>query len=49
MRTKQGRVQPLLPSYETTEYGIYAVYPHNRHLASKVRTFVDFQVERFEA
>lgn len=46
---EQGRVQPLLPSYETTKYGIYAVYPHNRHLAAKVRTFVDFLVERFEA
>jgi len=46
---EQGRVQHLLPSYKTTEYGIYAVYPHNRHLAAKVRTFVDFLVERFEA
>jgi len=44
---KAGRLQVLLPEYETTEYGIYAVYSHQRHLAAKVRTFVDFLVQRF--
>jgi DNA-binding transcriptional LysR family regulator len=27
--------------------GIFALYPHNRHLSAKVRAFVDFLVERF--
>lgn len=27
--------------------GVYAVYPQNRHLSSKVRAFVDFLVARF--
>ena len=27
--------------------GIYALYPHNRHLAPKVRVFVDFLAARF--
>lgn len=44
---RAGRLQALLQEYETTEYGVYAVYPHNRHLAAKVRTFVDFLVQRF--
>ena len=44
---REGRLQVLLQEYEATEYGIYAVYPHNRHLAAKVRTFVEFLVERF--
>jgi DNA-binding transcriptional LysR family regulator len=26
---------------------MYVVYPHTRHLASKVRAFVDFLVERY--
>jgi DNA-binding transcriptional LysR family regulator len=32
-----------------TEYGIYAVYSHNRHLAAKVRTFVDFLAKRLRS
>jgi len=44
-----GRLRVLLEEFEAFEYGIHAVYPHNRHLATKVRTFVDFLVERFAA
>ena len=43
-----GRLIQVLEEFETLEYGIYAVYPHNRHLAAKVRSFVDFLVRRFE-
>jgi len=42
-----GRLQLLLHDYLATEYGIYAVYSHSRHLAAKVRTFVDFLVAWF--
>ncbi len=42
-----GRLQTLFHDYEAIEYGVYAVYPHNRHLAAKVRTFVDYLVARF--
>lgn len=41
---KAGRLKLILESYEVFDGGIYAVYPHNRHLAAKVRTFVDFLV-----
>ena len=42
-----GRLQVLCGEYELTGRGINAVYPHHRHLAARVRTFVDFLVERF--
>lgn len=44
---RHGRLKVLLQEYEAFNYGIYAVYPHNRHLAAKVRTFVDFLIKRF--
>lgn len=44
-----GRLKILLQEHESMEYGIYAVYPHNRHLAAKVRTFVDFLADYFVA
>jgi DNA-binding transcriptional LysR family regulator len=44
---RQGRVATLLARYEPDPGTIYAVYPHARHLASKVRVFVDFLARRF--
>ncbi|MES0811845.1 LysR family transcriptional regulator [Roseibium sp. SCPC15] len=40
-----GRLVPLMEEYEDPLRGIYAVYPHRRHLSAKVRAFVDFLVE----
>ena len=37
----------MFEEYEPEEYGVYAVYPHSRYLAAKVRTFVDFLVRYF--
>jgi DNA-binding transcriptional LysR family regulator len=42
-----GRLVPLLTDYENPFGAIYAVWPHNRNLAAKVRAVVDFLVERF--
>jgi DNA-binding transcriptional LysR family regulator len=42
-----GKLKIILADHEAHDYGIYAVYPHNRHLASKVRVFVEFLVRRF--
>jgi DNA-binding transcriptional LysR family regulator len=36
-----GSVVPLLRNYPTQEFSIAAVYPHRRHLAAKVRVFID--------
>ena len=43
---KQNAVM-VLEDFEALDPGIYALYPHNRHLATKVRAFVDFLVEEF--
>jgi len=43
---KQNAVM-VLEAFEVLEPGVYALYPHNRHLAAKVRAFVDFLVEEF--
>jgi DNA-binding transcriptional LysR family regulator len=42
-----GRLEAVLIDYEPSPVGVFAVYPHNRHLSAKVRAFVDFLVERF--
>lgn len=41
-----GRLAPL-PAFKPLEMKIYALYPTRRHLSAKVRTFVEFLVERF--
>jgi DNA-binding transcriptional LysR family regulator len=42
-----GRLTPLLCAYEPQVIHVHAVYPHARHLAAKVRVFVDFLAERY--
>jgi DNA-binding transcriptional LysR family regulator len=44
---REGRLVPLLCAYEPQLVHIHAVYPHARHLAAKVRAFVDFLAERY--
>jgi len=41
-----GRLVRLLPDWSTVSLPIYAVYPSRRHLAQKVRTFVDLLAAR---
>lgn len=45
---RRGDLVELLPEYRSVELGIYAVYPTRKHLASKVRAFINFLVEQFE-
>lgn len=40
-------LEPVLAEYEADPISIYAVYPHRRHLATRVRTFVDFLSDRY--
>jgi DNA-binding transcriptional LysR family regulator len=42
-----GRLQPVLTDFGARELGIYAVYPSRKHLSAKVRSFIDFLVQRF--
>jgi DNA-binding transcriptional LysR family regulator len=41
-----GTLVSVLSGYMPQDAGIYAVYPHSRHLLPKVRAFVDFLAER---
>jgi DNA-binding transcriptional LysR family regulator len=45
---REGGLQALLEDWNVTTIPVHAVYPANRHIAAKVRTFVDFLVARFE-
>jgi DNA-binding transcriptional LysR family regulator len=38
---RTGSVVPLLRNYPAQAFSIAAVYPHRRHLAAKVRVFID--------
>ena len=44
---RSGRLVPLLCAYEPEVIHVHAVYPHARHLAAKVRAFVDFLAARY--
>jgi len=44
---RAGRLIPLLCAWEPQLIHVHAVYPHARHLAAKVRVFVDFLAERY--
>lgn len=44
---KAGKLTPILKHYQPSPFPIYAIYPSRRHLSAKVRSFVDFLVERF--
>jgi len=39
---KRGELVPILTDYRTPEIVIHAVYPHQRHVAPKLRAFIDF-------
>jgi DNA-binding transcriptional LysR family regulator len=41
-----GRLTPVLEDWRLADVGLHAVFPHRRHLAAKVRAFVDFLAER---
>ena len=41
-----GRMEPLLLEWTLPEYGIYAVYPHRRFLAPKVKVFLEAATRR---
>ncbi|WP_315838117.1 LysR family transcriptional regulator [Bradyrhizobium prioriisuperbiae] len=45
----QERLRTLLTNYHAPPLTLYAIYPPTRHLALKVRLFIDFLVERFSA
>jgi DNA-binding transcriptional LysR family regulator len=46
---KAGALVSLLPEYRPVEFAINAIYPHRRHLAATVRSFIDMLAEPFVA
>ncbi len=42
----QGRLKRLLSAYACDPVGIFAMYPHRRHLSAKIRLFIDTAVEQ---
>lgn len=46
---ESGELVELLPLYREEQEGIWALYPHNRHLSTKVRSLVDFLREQFDS
>ena len=44
---RQGRLVQVMPGWRLADLSVHAVYPSARHLAPKVRSFVDFLVGRF--
>lgn len=42
---RAGNLVPILPDWSFESSPIHALYPSNRHLSTKVRTFVDFIIE----
>lgn len=44
---RSGRLEPVLQAFEEDPLIIYAVYPHRRHLPTRVRLFMDFLEQRF--
>ena len=44
-----GRLVQLLPEWELHRVTLHAAYPNRRHLSAKVRSFIDFLVEKAAA
>jgi DNA-binding transcriptional LysR family regulator len=44
-----GRLELLLPDHALPPLALHVVYPSRQHLPAKVRTFVDFLAEYFQA
>lgn len=44
---RAGRLRRVLTDWECPAYSLFALYPPSRHLAPKVRAFVDFVAESF--
>jgi len=44
---KAGKLRTFLDDYQAPPLSLYAIYPPTRHLAVKVRLFIDYLVEAF--
>ncbi len=44
---ESGLLKQVMQDYVFEEFGIYAIYPAQRHLPKRVRTLIDFLAEKF--
>lgn len=44
-----GRLEVLFAEHEAYNFGVYAIYPHNRHLMARIRALVDHLAVSFRA
>ncbi len=42
-----GQLITILSNYTTLEFGLFAIYPHRKYVAKKVRCFIDFALAQF--
>lgn len=48
-KVKEGKLEKLLGDVMTLKKPVVVMYPQNRHLSPKVRVFVDFMIDHFQA
>ncbi|WP_209599068.1 LysR family transcriptional regulator [Ruegeria sp. HKCCSP351] len=46
---EEGTLEHLFQDYETENFGLYALYPPNRHLTARVRALIDFLAQHFRS
>lgn len=44
---EKGQLERVLPAHETDRFGVYALYPQNRHLTRRVRALIDHLAGEF--
>lgn len=46
---ENGSLEQLFAEYETENFGLYALYPPNRHLTARVRALIDHMAKQFRS
>jgi DNA-binding transcriptional LysR family regulator len=46
---ENGSLEQLFAEYETENFGLYALYPPNRHLTARVRALIDHMARHFRS
>lgn len=44
---EKGHLISVLPTYLTLKFGLYLMYPHRKHVSSKIKCFVAFVQDKF--
>ncbi len=45
---RTGKLELLFEDIEATEFALYAIYPHSRHLTARIRAFIDHLIEHYQ-